>query len=79
MNDRVELLLMRLRDAVRPGRAEAAREPASHLALLEDDFVRGGMTREEASLAAPSAEPHERRRSTARPGPSCGSTTRAGT
>src|SRR5581483_8223005 len=31
---------------------ELAREVASHLALLEDDFQRGGMTAEEARLAA---------------------------
>jgi putative ABC transport system permease protein len=46
--------VLRLRNAVRPGKAEAdlAREVASHLVLLEDEFVRRGMTRKEARLAA---------------------------
>jgi len=47
-------VLRRLANAFRPGRAEPdlAREMASHLALLEDDFVRRGMTREDAQVAA---------------------------
>ena len=32
--------------------AELAREVASHLVLLEDEFIRRGMTPEEATLAA---------------------------
>src|SRR5213594_324353 len=46
--------LLRLCNAFRPGRAEPdlAREMASHLTLLEDDFQRRGMTPEEARLAA---------------------------
>jgi putative ABC transport system permease protein len=46
--------LLRLRDFLRPGRAEAdlAREVASHLALLEDEYVRRGMSPEDARLAA---------------------------
>ena len=46
--------LLRLYNVVRPGRTEPdlARELRSHLTLLEDDFVRRGMTREEARLAA---------------------------
>jgi putative ABC transport system permease protein len=46
--------LLRLRDCVRPGRAEAAltREMASHLALLEEEFQRRGMGPEDAKRAA---------------------------
>jgi hypothetical protein len=46
--------LLRLRNAVRPSEAEPdlTREMASHLALLEDDFVRRGMTRDDAGFAA---------------------------
>jgi predicted permease len=46
--------LLRLRDFLRPGRAETElqREVASHLALLEDEFRRRGMEAEEARLAA---------------------------
>ena len=45
---------LRLRDFLRPGRAEPdlAREVASHLALLEDEFVRRGLGAEEARRAA---------------------------
>src|SRR4029077_18555257 len=45
---------LRLLNVFRPGRAEPdlAREVASHLALLEDDFRRRGMTPEDARLAA---------------------------
>src|SRR6478735_4614926 len=45
---------LRLRNAVHPAEAEPGltREMASHLALLEDDFVRRGMTPEEARFAA---------------------------
>jgi len=47
-------LFLRLYHAMRPARAEAdlAREIASHLALLEDDFRRRGLTAEAARLAA---------------------------
>src|SRR5260370_8668300 len=46
--------LKRLHNALRPGRTEAdlAREVASHLGLLEDEFLRRGLTQEEARLAA---------------------------
>jgi predicted permease len=46
--------LVRLANALRPGRAEPdlAREIASHLKLLEDEFRRRGMSEEEARLAA---------------------------
>jgi putative ABC transport system permease protein len=46
--------LLRLRDFLRPGRAEKelAREVASHLALLEDEFRRRGMDPEDARRAA---------------------------
>jgi predicted permease len=45
---------LRLSNAFRPGRAEPdlARELASHLALLEEEFQGRGLTREEARLAA---------------------------
>ena len=47
-------LLLRLYNVIRPGRTEAdlAREIASHLALLEDDFRRRGMPVDEARIAA---------------------------
>jgi predicted permease len=50
----VRRLLRRLANAFRPGLAEPdlSREMASHLALLEDDFVRRGTTRDEARFAA---------------------------
>ena len=46
--------VLRLRNGLRPAKAEPdlAREVASHLALLEDEFVRRGMTAEEARVAA---------------------------
>ena len=46
--------VLRLRNGLRPAKAEPdlAREVAAHLALLEDEFVRRGMTREEAGFAA---------------------------
>jgi predicted permease len=46
--------VLRLVNAVRPGRAEpdAAREMASHLALLEDEYARRGLTPAEARRAA---------------------------
>src|SRR6266536_6564765 len=46
--------LGRLANAFHPGRSEPelTREIASHLTLLQDDFVRRGMTREDARLAA---------------------------
>ena len=45
---------LRLLSAVLPGRADdrLAREVASHLSLLEDEFQRRGMTPEDARLAA---------------------------
>lgn len=45
---------LRLVNVVRPGRAEPdlAREVASHLALLEDEFVRRGMSAADAGAAA---------------------------
>ena len=45
---------LRLANVFRPARAEPdlAREVASHLTLLEDDFERRGMTPEDARLAA---------------------------
>ena len=46
--------LLRLHDFVRPARSERdlARELASHLALLEDEFIRRGLTPEAARRAA---------------------------
>jgi hypothetical protein len=46
--------LLRLSNVFRPDRAESelARELASHLTLLEEDFQRRGMTPDEARLAA---------------------------
>jgi putative ABC transport system permease protein len=46
--------VLRLFNALRPGHGEdeLAREVASHLTILEDDFRRRGMTAEEARLAA---------------------------
>ncbi len=46
--------MRRLFNLVQPGRAERelAREMASHLALLEDDYQRRGMTADEARFAA---------------------------
>jgi predicted permease len=46
--------LLRLYNFLRPGRTEPdlARELSSHLALLEDDFIRRGLSQEEARLAA---------------------------
>src|SRR5258707_1806410 len=46
--------LQRLLNAIHPGRREGdlAREMASHLALLEDDFERRGMRADEARAAA---------------------------
>src|SRR5262245_15921636 len=51
---RVRRFVLRLDNALRPGRGEADldREVRAHLALLEDELVRRGMTREEASRAA---------------------------
>lgn len=50
----VRRFLQRLRNVLSPGRAERelAREMASHLAILEDDFRRQGMTADEARAAA---------------------------
>jgi len=46
--------ILRVWHAVRPSRGERdlAREVASHLALLADDFVRRGMSADEARYAA---------------------------
>ena len=46
--------VLRLRNALRPAKAEPdlAREVASHLALLEEEFVRRGMTADQARVAA---------------------------
>jgi putative ABC transport system permease protein len=51
---RMRRLLLRLRSFLRPGRAEPEleREVASHLALLEHEHRRRGLTDEEARLAA---------------------------
>ena len=51
---RLRRLLHRLYNALRPGRAEPelAREVASHLTLLEDEFQRRGMSAEDARFAA---------------------------
>src|SRR5262245_23621733 len=51
---RVRRFVLRLDNALRPGRGEADldREVRAHLGLLEDELVRRGMTREEASRAA---------------------------
>ncbi len=50
----VRRFLLRLANAVGPGRGEAdlAREMASHLALLEDDYRRRGFARDDARAAA---------------------------
>jgi predicted permease len=54
MMSRLRRFLLRLCNVFRPGRPERelAREVGSHLALLEDDFRRRGLTPEEARLAA---------------------------
>ena len=51
---RSKRILSKFRNLFRNHRAEEelAREIASHLALLADDFERRGMTPEEAALAA---------------------------
>src|SRR5438093_7249517 len=51
---RLRRLLLRLFNVFNRGRAESdlAREVASHLTLLEDDFQRRGMTRDDARRAA---------------------------
>jgi len=51
---RLRRLVLRLFHVVRSGAAEAdlAREVASHLALLEEEFARRGLTPDEARLAA---------------------------
>jgi putative ABC transport system permease protein len=51
---RLRRFACRLLNAMRPARAESelAREIASHVALLEDDYRRRGMTPEEAARAA---------------------------
>jgi predicted permease len=51
---RLRRLFLRLHNVLRPGEAEPelAREVASHLALLEDDFLRQGMTPDDARVAA---------------------------
>ena len=51
---RVRRLLLRLANVLRPGKAEDEldREVSSHLMLLEDELRRGGLSDEEARLAA---------------------------
>src|SRR4051812_20422663 len=51
---RLRVLVLRLHNALRPGQAEPdlARELASHLALLEDEFRRRGLPSDAARLAA---------------------------
>ena len=51
---RLRRFVRRLTDFARPGRADAelSREIASHLALLEEEFQRRGMSAEEARVAA---------------------------
>src|SRR5215208_1797730 len=51
---RLSRLLFRLHNVIRPGRAEhdLAREITSHLALLEDEFRRRGMSPDDARFAA---------------------------
>jgi len=46
--------VLRLCNVFRPGRAEQEldREMAAHLALLEEDLQRRGLTREQAAIAA---------------------------
>jgi hypothetical protein len=50
----IRRLVLRLLNALRPGRAEddLARELASHLAVLEDEFLRRGMPADEARRRA---------------------------
>jgi hypothetical protein len=47
-------IILRLLNALRPGRAESdlAREVSAHLALIEDDFIRQGMSQDAARQAA---------------------------
>jgi putative ABC transport system permease protein len=47
-------VVLKLFNVMRPGwrERELAREMSAHLALIEDDFIRRGMTREQARLAA---------------------------
>jgi predicted permease len=54
MRTRIRRLFLRLLNVVRPHRSEPelSREMAAHLALMQDDFERGGMTPEEARTAA---------------------------
>src|SRR5437016_13758879 len=54
MTSRMRRLLFRLLNAIRPGRSdpELEREIAAHLALLQDDFIRRGMTPDQARFAA---------------------------
>src|SRR5262245_48225768 len=51
---RLRRFVLRLYNALRPGRGEAEldREVRAHLGLLEDELVRRGMARDEASRAA---------------------------
>src|SRR6187200_2181527 len=50
----IRRFLLRLRNAIAPGRAERelAREVESHLAIVEEDFRRRGLSADEARLAA---------------------------
>src|SRR5438874_642545 len=54
MTSRVRRLLFRLLNAIRPGRSdpELEREIAAHLALLQDELARRGMTPDQARAAA---------------------------
>src|SRR5256885_15261725 len=54
MTSRIRRLLFRLLNAIRPGRSdpELEREIAAHLVLLQDDFIRRGMTPDQARAAA---------------------------
>src|SRR5438876_775069 len=54
MTSRIRRLLFRLLNVIRPGRSEPdlEREIAAHLALMQDDFVRRGMTPDQARVAA---------------------------
>ncbi len=54
MRSRMRRVLLRLLNVVRPGRPEPelTREITAHLALMQDELERRGMTRDEARLAA---------------------------
>ena len=54
MTSRIRRLLCQLLNVIRPGRSEPEleREIAAHLALMQDDFVRRGLTPDQARVAA---------------------------